>query len=134
LRHVHHTEIGQDQNRQFLRKKGEQKIPTQSHGQHKLPCIKSSPNLIPLISSTVAPERTLLNVSGHSYGQGVIEQSTHHRQEEARHHHGGADRRVTRVLLIEPVIFVPLRPAKIGPVIDIVEIRVDIVYGHCNLY
>jgi hypothetical protein len=31
-------------------------------------------------------------------------------------------------------MFVPLRPAKLGSVIVIVEIRDDIVYGHCNLY
>jgi hypothetical protein len=37
-------------------------------------------------------------------------------------------------MLIEPVIFVPLRSVKIGLVIGIVKIRVDIVYGHCNLY
>jgi hypothetical protein len=41
---------------------------------------------------------------------------------------------VTRVKLIEPVIFVPLRPVEIGPVIGMVKIRVDIVYRHCNLY
>jgi hypothetical protein len=27
-----------------------------------------------------------------------------------------------------------LRPVKICPVIDIVEIQVDIIYEHCNLY
>jgi hypothetical protein len=35
---------------------------------------------------------------------------------------------------MEPVSYVPLRPVKLGPSIDIVEIRDDIVYGHCNLY
>jgi hypothetical protein len=30
--------------------------------------------------------------------------------------------------------FVPLRPVKIGTVIDIVKIRCHLVYGHCNLY
>jgi hypothetical protein len=31
-------------------------------------------------------------------------------------------------------LFIPLRLVKLDPVIDIVEIRDDIVYGHCNLY
>jgi hypothetical protein len=40
----------------------------------------------------------------------------------------------TRVQIIEPVSWVPLRPIKLGPVVTLVEIWVHVVYRYCNLY
>jgi hypothetical protein len=36
--------------------------------------------------------------------------------------------------IIEPVTWVPLRPIKLGPSDNLVEIRVHVVYRCCNMY
>jgi hypothetical protein len=41
---------------------------------------------------------------------------------------------LTRVYIIEPDSWVPLRPVKLGPVVILVEVRVHVVYRCCNLY